>query len=266
LLDVVALAREICQVRLTVLGTGTIALSRDRSCSGYFVEVGDAKLLMDCGSGTSRRLAELAIDWPAITHVALTHFHIDHHGDLPSIIFAWKYGILPPRSAPVDIIGPVGTQALLERLTAAYGEWVTAPGFPVRITELAPGATVDLGGAVLSCTKVPHTPESVAYSITRGGRRIVYSGDTGFDPAFAEWSRGCDLLVLECSLPQTMAIVEHLTPEQCGELAKLAEPRQLALTHLYPPVESVDVAAIVGAQYRGNVVIARDGWRTEIGD
>jgi len=221
---------------------------------------------MDCGAGTARRLAELGIPWQDITHVALTHFHIDHHQDLPSIIFAWKYGQLPPRSAPIDIIGPVGTQELLQRLAAAYGEWLTAPGFEVRITELAPGAAVELEGARLDCAKVPHTPESIAYSITEGSRRLVYSGDTGFDPGFAEWSRGCDLLVLECSLPQSMAIVEHLTPEQCGEIARLAEPRRLVLTHLYPPVESVDIAALVAAKYGGPIVIAHDGWHTEIED
>jgi ribonuclease BN (tRNA processing enzyme) len=220
-------------MRLTVLGTGTIAFSSTRSCAGYYMEAGGAKLLMDCGAGTSRRLAELGMAWQEITHVAITHFHIDHHQDLPSIIFAWKYGQLPPRSTPIDIIGPVGTQALLERLTAAYGEWVTNPGFPVRITEVSPGGSVELGGAHLECTKVPHTPESVAYSITEGAHRLVYSGDTGFDPAFAQWAHGCEVLVLECSLPQSMAIVEHLTPEQCGEIARLAEPRRLVLTHLY---------------------------------
>ena len=251
-------------MRLTVLGTGTIAFSPARSCAAYFVAAGDAKLLLDCGSGTTRRLAELAISWQDITHVALTHFHIDHHADLPSLIFAWKYGILPPRSAPIEVIGPVGTQALLERLAAAYGEWVTAPGFPVRITELAPGASFDVGGARLDCAKVPHTPESIAYSITEGSHRLVYSGDTGFDPAFAAWAHGCELLVLECSLPQSMAIVEHLTPEQCGEIGRLAEPERLVLSHLYPPVESVDIAAIVAAKYTGPLTIAHDGWRAEI--
>lgn len=253
-------------MRLTVLGTGTIALSATRSCSGYYVEAGAARVLMDCGPGISRRLAERAIAWQEISHVALSHFHIDHHADLPALIFAWKYGMLPPRSAPIDIIGPVGTQALMERLTAAYGEWVTAPGYEVRVTELAPGASYELGGARLECTKVPHTPESMAYSITEGAHRLVYSGDTGFDPALAEWSRGCDVMVLECSLPQSMAIVEHLTPEQCGEMARLAEPRRLVLTHLYPPVESVDIAAIVAAKYGGPLVIAHDGWQTVLED
>jgi ribonuclease BN (tRNA processing enzyme) len=253
-------------VNLTVLGTGTIAFSPARSCSSYYVEAGNAKMLIDCGSGTSRRLAELGIAWQDITHVALSHFHIDHHQDLPTILFAWKYGQLPPRSAPVEVIGPVGTRSLVERLAAAYGEWVLNPGYEVRITEIEPGGSFDLAGATLSCTKVPHTPESIAYSIVEGRHRLVYSGDTGFSPEFAGWARGCDLLVLECSLPETMAIPEHLTPEQCGEIARLAEPRLLALTHLYPPVEAVDVAALVAARFGGRVVIAHDGWRTALGD
>jgi ribonuclease BN (tRNA processing enzyme) len=230
------------------------------------VEAGEARLLVDCGSGTTRRLAELGIGWQEITHVAITHFHIDHHADLPTLIFAWKYGMLPARSAPVDVIGPVGTRELLERLAAAYGEWVTAPGFEVRVTELEPGGAFDLGGSRLDCFKVPHTAESMAYSFSEGTRRFVYSGDTGFDTGFAQWAERCDLLVLECSLPQSMAIPEHLTPEQCGEIARLAAPRMLALTHLYPPVEWVDPAAIVAAKYDGPLVIAHDGWNTEIGD
>lgn len=253
-------------MKLTVLGTGTIAFSAGRSCAGYYVEAGSARVLMDCGSGTTRRLAELGIPWQQITHVVISHFHIDHHQDLPSILFAWKYGQLPTRSTPVDVIGPVGTKALLEKLAAAYGEWVTAPGYEVRITEIAADASHDLGGATLACTKVPHTPESVAYSITENSRRLVYSADMGFDPAFAQWASHCDLLVLECSLPTSMAIPEHLTPERCAEIARLAEPKRLALTHLYPPVESVDIAGIIGRQYDGPMVIAHDGWSTTFED
>jgi ribonuclease BN (tRNA processing enzyme) len=254
-------------VRFTTLGTGTISLSAARSCSGYLLETPDARLLVDCGAGITRRLAELGRVWQTISHVAITHFHIDHHGDIPSLIFAWKYGFLPPRSEPVDIIGPAGTAELFARLAAAYGEWVTAPGFPLTIREIGPADTFSLpGGLRLSCHPVPHTPESVAYSMERGGRRIVYTGDTGPSDALAVWARGCDLLVCECSLPTSMAIREHLTPEQCGELAAAAAPKHLALTHFYPPVEQVDVRALVGARYAGPVTLARDGWYFDFED
>lgn len=252
-------------MRFTALGTGTVSLSPNRSCAGYLLEVDDLRLLIDCGSGITRRLAELGAEWRTITHVALTHFHIDHHGDLPTLLFAWKYGFLPPRSMPVEIIGPVGTTALLERLAAAYGAWVTEPGFPLTIREIGPGDRVGLpGGVVLTCHPVPHTPESVAYSMERGGRRIVYTGDTGPSADLAVWARGCDLLVAECSLPTGMHIPEHLTPEQCGELAAGAAPGHLALTHFYPPVENVDIRGLIAAHWTGPVTLAHDGWYFEI--
>ena len=80
--------------------------------------------------------------------MAITHFHIDHHGDLPSLIFAWKYGYVPARSMPVEIIGPVGLKALLDRLAAAYGEWVTTPGYPLTVREIGPNDVVELSGGV----------------------------------------------------------------------------------------------------------------------
>ncbi len=254
-------------MRLTALGTGTIALAAHRGCSGYFVDAGDARVLFDCGSGVTRRLAELSLPWPDITHVALTHFHIDHHGDLPSLIFAWKYGILPARSAPLEIIGPPGTQGLLERLAAAYGDWLLAPGFPVAIRELPFGEGLEIApGLRLESRKVPHTPESVAYSMARGARRIVYSGDTGLDEGFADWAHGADVLICECSLPAAMAIPEHLTPEQCAIVAARAAPRRLVLTHFYPPVEGVDIRAIVAGRFAGAVTLAHDGWHIDIED
>lgn len=254
-------------MRFTTLGTGTIALTASRSCAGYLLETPEVRLLIDCGPGIARRLAERGASWQTITHVAISHFHIDHHGDLPSLVFAWKYGLIPPRSAPVEIIGPIGTGALLARLAAAHGEWLAAPGFALTVHELAAGDGIDLPGRLrLVCQAVPHTAESVAYSMERSGRRIVYTGDTGPSESLAAWARGCDLLVCECSLPTGMHIPEHLTPEQCGELAALAAPKHLALTHFYPPVEQVDVRALVGAVFGGPVTLAFDGWYFDFED
>lgn len=253
-------------MRFTTLGTGTVALAPARSCAGYLVEVESLRLLIDCGSGITRRLAERGRDWESITHVALTHFHIDHHGDLPTLIFAWKYGMLPARSAPLEIIGPAGIASLIERLAIAYGTWVTSPGFPLTVREISPADHIELAaGATLSCHPVPHTPESVAYSVEREGRRLVFTGDTGPSETLAQWAHGCDLLVAECSLPATMAIPEHLTPEQCGDLAAVAQPKHFALTHFYPPVEQVDIRAIVAQRYTGPVTLADDGWSFDIG-
>ena len=252
-------------MRLTTLGTGTISLVPQRVCAGHFVEAGSVRLLLDCGSGVAHRLSEQRIAWRDITHVALTHFHLDHISDFATLVFAWKYGDLPGRSAPLVLIGPAGTAALLGQLADTFGDWLREPGFVITVHEIAPGGVVDLGDSVsLGATKVPHTEESVAYSISRNGRRIVYTGDTGYDPMLAEWARGTDVLLCECSLPAAMAIPQHLTPEQCGALAAAALPKHLVLTHFYPPVEQVDIVAAVAAHYAGPVTLANDGDTFEI--
>ena len=104
----------------------------------------------------------------------------------------------------------------------------------------------------------------MAYSIVRGSARVVYTGDTGYDPMFAEWARGASLLLCECSLPEEMAIPEHLTPAQVGALAAAALPKHLVLTHFYPPVERVDIRSTVSAHYAGPVTLAADGTTFEI--
>jgi ribonuclease BN (tRNA processing enzyme) len=215
---------------------------------------------MDAGSGVAHSLASHGLDWMSITHVAVTHFHADHVADLPTLIFAWKYGRLPARSSPLTIVGPAGTLKLMGALAAAFGDWVTDPGFPLSVVEMEPGGSLDLAaGTTLSAFKVPHTEESVAYSISAGGRRLVYTGDTGWSPALGEWGMDCDLLLCECSLPESMAIPTHLTPEQCGQLATMMKAGALVLTHFYPPIEALDVASVVREHYSGPVSVAADG-------
>ena len=252
-------------MRLTTLGTGTISLTAERVCAGHLVEAGDVRLLLDCGSGVAHRLAEFDLPWREITHIAFTHFHTDHVADFATLACAWKYGARFGRTTPVTVIGPEGVTAMIERLLAAFDERIEEMRFPIAVLEIAPGQTLDLGDGVrLGATKVPHTAESVAYSVSRGGRRVVYSGDTGYDPMFGEWARGADVLLCECSLPTEVTIPEHLTPEQCGAIAAAALPKHLVLTHFYPPVECIDVRSLVAAHYAGPVSLASDGSTFEI--
>ncbi|MBY0492139.1 MAG: ribonuclease Z [Gemmatimonadaceae bacterium] len=248
-------------MRLTTIGTGTAAPHPSRVSAAHLVEAGEIRMLLDCGSGAVHRMAHLGVSWGGITHVALTHFHTDHISDLPLLLMGWRWGQLPPRSEPVTIYGPPGTGALLERMAAVYGPWLLAPGFPLTVRDIAPDEVIRLpGGVSMAATAVPHTAESVAYSISEGSTRLVYTGDTGESEALGDWAAGCDLLLAECSLPDAMAIRDHLTPRQVGQLAARARAKRLVLTHFYPPVEAVDIQAEVAEHYAGPTVLAHDGW------
>ncbi len=254
-------------MRLTTVGTGTAAPSPTRVNAGHLVECGSVRLLLDCGSGVVHRMAHLGIDWMGITHLALTHFHADHTSDVATLLFGWRYGAMPSRSQPAELVGPPGTQELLGKLAECFGAGLKEPGYPLTVREVQAGDSIDLtDGVSLEARKVPHTRESIAYSVTGCGRRIVYTGDTGFDASLGEWARDCDVLLAECSLPEELGMETHLTPQQCGTLAAAAEPRLLALTHFYPPVERLDIRAIVGERFGGPVVLATDGWTIEIED
>lgn len=248
-------------MRLVTLGTGGAAPHPERVQSGAWVEIGDVRLLIDCGSGVVFRLAQLGLAWDRLTHVALTHFHADHTNDLPALIYGWRYGLLPPRQNPVEILGPPGLTTRIQGMITAFGSGLLDHPPPIGIVELPPDSEYPLGaGVVLASRKVPHTDESVAYSVTGSGRRLVVTGDTGYDEELGRWATGCDVLLCECSLPEAMAMPVHLTPRQCGLLAAIAQPKVLALTHFYPPVEREDIVAQVAETFTGTTVLCSDGW------
>jgi len=252
-------------MRLTTIGTGTAAPHPRRAQAGALLEVGNVRLLIDCGSAVVTRMAELGLPWAGITHVANTHFHADHTSDIATLLYGWRYGLLPPRSEPVELIGPPGFQGLIQAMKTVFGLGLLDQPPPITVTELPPGNDHPLGdGIILQSFKVPHTPESVAYSVRGRGRRVVVTGDTGFDPALAAWAEGCDVLLCECSLPDTLALPAHLTPRQCGAIAAIARPERLVLTHFYPPVEVEDIAGQVAEQFDGVVVCSHDGWSLEL--
>ncbi len=247
-------------MRLMVIGSGTISLSATRGCASYLLEAGELCLLLDVGPGAAHTMARHGIDWWGVTHVVLSHWHLDHIGDLPTLVFAWRHARLEPRTAPLTIVGPAGTRDLLTRWAAALGDWLQNPGFPLAVVETVLESPLDLGGGVmLTSRSVPHTPESVAYSFEHDGKRLVYTGDTGDDPSLGAWAAGCDLLLAECSLPDSMPVSIHLTPSETGALAAAAQPGMLVVTHMYPPLEGIDLRAELGARWAGPTVIATDG-------
>jgi ribonuclease BN (tRNA processing enzyme) len=248
-------------VRVVTVGTGTVVPDPARAGACLWVEHGSLRVVLDCGPGALQAMARHGLPWASVTHLALTHFHTDHLNDVPALLFALKYAVPNPRTAPLHVVGPVGTRELLARWARALGDWLAAPGFPLPVTELGPDEVCPLGDdATLAAHPTPHTDESVAYRLATPTGSLGYTGDTGASDALADFLAGVDLLVAECSLPDDRAVDHHLTPRRVAALARRARPRTLVCTHVYPPLRDTDVAAAVrAAGYDGPVVHAADG-------
>jgi ribonuclease BN (tRNA processing enzyme) len=254
-------------VILTCVGTGTAAPEPDRVCSGYLVETQGLTLLLDCGGGVVHNLARIGLPWQRITHLFISHFHNDHIGDVPLLFFAWRHGMLPGRSDPLTVIGPKGTRRLLNRMAGVFGRHLAEPGFPVEILEVAGGEPhVRLSDVVvLSTAKTPHTDESLAVRIQSESRALCYTGDTGFSRDVATFAQGVDTLLIECSVPDDHAMETHLSPRSVAEMARIALPRRLLVTHIYPQLPRGQVPGLVRAGgWPARTEIAADGDRIEI--
>src|SRR5437868_2066170 len=108
-------------MELVTVGTGTVAPSATRTAACHWVSRGALKILLDCGAGALHRLVEFGLPWHDITHVVLSHFHPDHWGELPMLVYALKYTTLPARHEPLVILGPPGVVRLVKALAPGYG-------------------------------------------------------------------------------------------------------------------------------------------------
>jgi ribonuclease BN (tRNA processing enzyme) len=247
-------------MKLTILGSGTVVPDSSRNSAGYFLELSDARLMLDCGAGTLHALARYCLPWEQMTHLFVSHFHVDHVGELASLFFAFRYGMKSERNEPLTIVGPRGIDRVMDGLERAFGQNLLEQRFRVDLKVVEPGHSYELdSGSRLTFFKTPHTDESLAVSIQSGGRSICYTGDTGYSDELVGFFRGADVLISECSFLEPREGVRHLCVREVSRLAARAMVARLIVTHFYFDVNETELKAELQRGYSGDVIIGRDG-------
>src|SRR3954471_17724403 len=95
------------RVRITVLGKSPAWQDADGACSGYLVEAGGLRVLLDCGPGVFAKLRRF-VDYTRVDAVVISHLHADHVLDLVPFASGLRYA---PRQQPVPVGGHPGTDA-----------------------------------------------------------------------------------------------------------------------------------------------------------
>jgi ribonuclease BN (tRNA processing enzyme) len=251
-------------MKLTILGSGTGAPNGERNSAGFFVETADARVMVDCGAGTLHALARWDLPWERMTHLFVSHFHVDHIGELASLFFALRHGLRTARSEPLTVIGPRGLERVITGLKQGFGSSLFDTSFPVEVRILAPGELVNLGpDSTLSVAKTPHTDESLAVRIDSGAKSLCYTGDTGYSAELADFFSETDLLISECSFRERREGVAHLSIEDAARIAAQAKAARLVVTHFYFDVNDEELKRDLQQNYGGEVLIGRDGLSIE---
>jgi ribonuclease BN (tRNA processing enzyme) len=217
-------------VKLTVVGCSPAWHNPGGAQSGYLVEA-SGTLLLDCGPGVLARLREQQGGWPRVDAVAITHFHLDHWGDLVPWVFGAAFG--PGRNAPKpELWLPPGGS---ERLRTLGDALAFAPrlddAFDVREYE----DDVPFGAAGFEVTphRLDHYEElTFGLRVTNGPGVLAYSGDTGPTERLVELARDADIFLCEATLSAPEPAERgHLTEDEAVSAFRASGARRLVVVH-----------------------------------
>jgi ribonuclease BN (tRNA processing enzyme) len=207
-------------VKLTVVGCSPAWPNPGGAQSGYVVE-GSGRVLLDCGPGVLPRLRQQE-GWPRVQAIVITHFHLDHWGD----VVPWTFGAMfgPGRGTPTpELWVPPGGGAELAEFGDKFGvPRMFSDGFGLQITPV----------------RVPHyNLLTFALRVTDGRATLAYSGDSAPSPALAEVARNADLFICEATLAESKegALRGHLSADEA--VAAFEESGALRLVIIHRPDE-----------------------------
>ena len=240
-------ARPVDRLRLTVLGCSTAAPSATSPASGFLVDWGETRLLLDVGQGVVRRL-QRAMKPTELSAVVIGHMHADHYLDVVGLRYLFPWSGTAPRRLPVHL--PPGGQVRLDALATAISERAGFFDLPFDVSEFDPHQPLVVGPLVIRFIRARHyVPAWGVIVEAPDGTRLGYTGDTGPSDAVVDAVRDVDLLLIEAALRlPTHDDTErgHLTPHEAIEMARQARARSALLVH-YPPSRRAELEALCDA-------------------
>src|SRR3954451_21380212 len=152
-------------IDVVLLGTGNPLPDANRAGAATLVRAGGRTLLFDAGRGVCMRMAAAGTLPLFLDAVILTHLHSDHICDLNDVVTTQWVMAQQPKTLPV--FGPVGTQAVIDGMTAMLAPDVSYRlahhadltwGPQLEVTELGPGVVSDDGGVRIVAAASDHRP------------------------------------------------------------------------------------------------------------
>ncbi len=276
------------EMRITALGTGYPA-RRGQAAAGFMCELGNGDVfIFDAGSGTNGAFNVMGVPYGRATTFFITHYHIDHIGDLPAY---YDFGQSNGRLDPMDIYGPAGEipewgiEALVESLYN-FSRWhdktkkgiLDPRGFEMVPHEHVPDKAqliYENNGVKVTSFPVPHGMYgAVGYRLDYAGMSMVFAGDCEPSTITIDNSQNVDLIIHEVfNTPETyveklewtevmakiVAWTKHTSPEAGAEVFAGVDPVLAMSFHaMIAPGTPQPIFDGIRTAYDGPLVIAQD--------
>ncbi|MYD09983.1 MAG: MBL fold metallo-hydrolase [Chloroflexi bacterium] len=270
------------RAKVIMLGSGTPNAEADRAGSGLAVVVDGRPYLVDCGHGVVQRVVQahagglISWDTTALDRLFVTHLHADHTVGIPDLLYTpWIHG----REAPLQAWGPAGLEQMLAHIQLAWAENIrehrsahpcSEHGYQARATEAQAGCVYCDERLEVHALPADHGDlAAFSYKFVTPAGTVVVSGDTKPVPGFADWARGCDLLVHEVysarqwpERPPAWRAYHarvHTSTRELAALANEIRPGCLWLYHqLFWGLTPDELVAELSSEYDGDVVSTAD--------
>lgn len=270
-------------ITITLLGTGTPIPDPNRAGPATLVQAGGEHYLVDAGRGVLMRLAAAGVPVGQLTAVLVTHLHSDHITDLLDVITSRWVTTFEP--TPLRIVGPPGTQEVIDHLLAALGpdicyrmahheDLTEGPRVEVIETDGSGTDPVALGGAVtITTAPTEHKPAdpSIGFRFEHDGASVVAAGDTVPCAGLDRLCTNAGALVHTVIRKDIIANVPiqrmqdtldyHSSPAEAAETATRNGVATLVLTHYLPPIPpggEEEWRALAAEHFAGRIELGDD--------
>ncbi len=257
------------------------------------IQLSEQMAVVDCGLGVTKGLIDQGVQLKNINLVFITHLHSDHYLELgPLLHTAWTAGL----NSHVQVFGPIGLedywQSFLQSMKADIDLRIEDEGRPdlgalVQFTAIDEGTVFSCDAFTVSAMRNIHPPliDTFALSFVANRHKVVFSGDTAYLPALADFAKDADLLIHEAMLDEALGplmkrignaddrlmkhwLRSHTFAHDAGKIATQANVKALALNHLIPS-DDPDFTdehwhSAVNPEWSGVLHIGKDGMRLNL--
>lgn len=224
--------------RIVFVGTGGgrhAVSSQIRKTGGTFVEMDGIRFIIDPGPGSLVYSRALGLEPEKWDGIFLSHYHIDHSGDVNALIDGMK--------GPHDHSEKRGIFLVAEehclQMKKDINEYPRVSRYHQNMVgdlhASKPDEKIKIGGLLAETTKTNHSVPNIGFRVS-GAKSIGYPSDGAYFRGQEKYFEGCDALLLNVLIPKGGEIRPnlHMSVDDAIKLIKAmsSKPKLVALRHI----------------------------------